>query len=641
MSLSINLNSAFRTLAALIMLAVSTINVYSQNAKKVDSLQQLLAIAKSNTAKIEILKHITEITQDRKQLEEGFTQMAMLGKTVKDYPSICLALSQLGYYAYEKRDYTAAEMIFREGMELAKKTGNDFAFGRMCNTMMSISDKKGDMVTAINYLKEGEKLLIKTNKPVNLTRLYCNASELYKDHNMSEKALEYARKAYSTALSSGEKEPMTTASWYLANRLQIFGKYDSALHYYIQGLNIAESLELGYTQGDMLRGISSVYSDLRQYSPAKEFLKKAIIKYDSVHVKDRVTECEESLSYIDFMTGDFDKVKEYLHIRELMVTADSLENKRYINKWLANLALVDGRVEDWVKYYRQYEEADAALTNNKIQKNILELEAKYNLAKKESELLQKETENRKRLWIIGALAFGLLSLVAIALMQYGNYKNKNKITEQKTIIEKQNALSEERLRIAADMHDDVGAGLSRIRYITSSLQNPDGSSNEGMIEKIVSLSDESVEKMNEIIWALNQGNQQLAELIYYIRSQCSEMANQAGMAFTFELPENIPSITLGWKECRNIYLLVKEAVNNAIKHAGGTSITIECSIGNDLQISVADDGKGFDPDLVKKNGNGLLNYIKRIDNLKGTYQLITAPAKGTKLLFSIPLMNAR
>jgi len=526
-------------------------------------------------------------------------------------------------------------------MELAKKTGNDFAFGRMCNTMMSISDKKGDMVTAINYLKEGEKLLIKTNKPVNLTRLYCNASELYKDHNMSEKALEYARKAYSTALSSGEKEPMTTASWYLANRLQIFGKYDSALHYYIQGLNIAESLELGYTQGDMLRGISSVYSDLRQYSPAKEFLKKAIIKYDSVHVKDRVTECEESLSYIDFMTGDFDKVKEYLHIRELMVTADSLENKRYINKWLANLALVDGRVEDWEKYYRQYEEADAALTNNKIQKNILELEAKYNLAKKESELLQKETENRKRLWIIGALAFGLLSLVAIALMQYGNYKNKNKITEQKTIIEKQNALSEERLRIAADMHDDVGAGLSRIRYITSSLQNPDGSSNEGMIQKIVSLSDESVEKMNEIIWALNQGNQQLAELIYYIRSQCSEMANQAAMAFTLELPENIPSITLGWKECRNIYLLVKEAVNNAIKHAGGTSITIECSIGNDLQISVSDDGKGFDPDLVKKNGNGLLNYIKRIDNLKGTYQLITAPAKGTKLLFSIPLMNAR
>ena len=565
------------------------------------------------------------------------SQMAMLGKKVKDYPAVCLALSQLGYYEYEKGDYTTAEKIFKEGMELAKKTGNDFAFGRMCNTMMSISDKKGDMVTAINYLKEGEKLLIKTNKPVNLTRLYCNASELYKDHNMADKALEYARKAYSTALSSGEQEPITTASWYMANRLQISGKYDSALYYYKQGLTIAETLELGYTQGDMLRGISTVYSDLRQYDPAKEYLKKAIFKYDSVHVKDRVTECEESISYIDFMSGDFDKVKKYLRSREWMVTADSLENKRYINKWLANLSLVDQRVEDWEKYYRLHELADAALTNNKIQKNILELEARYNLSKKENELLQKESENRKRLWVIGALAFGLLSLLTIALMQYANYKNKNKIAEQKTIIEKQNALSEERLRIAADMHDDVGAGLSRIRYITSSLQNMEGGSREETIQKIVSLSDESVEKMNEIIWSLNQGSQRLEELIYYTRRQCSEMANLAGMAFTFDLPENIPAIILGWKECRNIYLLVKEAVNNAIKHSAADAIIIECNITAQLQFAVTDNGKGFEADTVKKTGNGLLNYKKRLENLHGTYQLITAPGKGTRLIFAIPL----
>lgn len=87
---------------------------------------------------------------------------------------------------------------------------------------------------------------------------------------------------------------------------------------------------------------------------------------------------------------------------------------------------------------------------------------------------------------------------------------------------------------------------------------------------------------------MNQGNQQLDELIYYTRSQCSEMVSNANLQFTFDLPETIPSITLNWKDCRNIYLLVKEAVNNAIKHAGATAITIKCSVTDQLQFCIAD-----------------------------------------------------
>ncbi|MEP7142285.1 MAG: ATP-binding protein, partial [Ferruginibacter sp.] len=151
------------------------------------------------------------------------------------------------------------------------------------------------------------------------------------------------------------------------------------------------------------------------------------------------------------------------------------------------------------------------------------------------------------------------------------------------------------------------------------------------------LSDEAVEKMNEIIWALNRGNQQLDELIYYTRSQCSEMLSNAGIAFSFELPENIPAKTIGWKDCRNLYLLIKETVNNAIKHAGATTIIIEFSITNKLAVSITDNGKGFDKDIIPKSGNGLANYKKRVSKLNAGYQLITSPGNGTKLLFTIPI----
>jgi signal transduction histidine kinase len=235
--------------------------------------------------------------------------------------------------------------------------------------------------------------------------------------------------------------------------------------------------------------------------------------------------------------------------------------------------------------------------------------------------------------------FKILSTVAISLLLFFafRYYFQQKIKKQQAILEKERALNEERNRIAADMHDDVGAGLSRIRYITASMKDKQGINNDD-IEKIVSLSDESVEKMNEIIWALNQGNQPLDELLYYTRSQCSEMVNNAGLTFSFELPENIPTKILAWKDCRNIYLLVKESVNNAIKHAGAAAISIECRITEQLEFSISDDGVGFDPATAATNGNGLVNYKKRIEKLTGQYQLITSPGKGTKVIFSIPIV---
>ena len=240
------------------------------------------------------------------------------------------------------------------------------------------------------------------------------------------------------------------------------------------------------------------------------------------------------------------------------------------------------------------------------------------------------------------IKFGILTVMfcyLIAVIKKWNFLEKqlsiqrleSALLEEKMI----NQINGERSRIAADMHDDVGAGLSRIRYITASMKDRKDI-NDADIDKIVSLSDESVEKMNEIIWALNQGNQQLDELIYYIRSQCSEMVSNAGLLFSFELPENVPHKMLDWKDCRNIYLLLKESVNNAIKHAGATGITIESNIADKIQFTITDNGIGFDPTDVKSNGNGLQNYQKRVQKLNAEYKLITAPGKGTKLVFTIP-----
>jgi two-component system, NarL family, sensor kinase len=608
----------------------------AQNNKIIDSLKHIVANTENDSVKLKALAALNKINQNRNEEITGYNEQIELGTRLKEYGDVCDAYYRLGYFELENNNLTAAEALLQKCIKLGEQTNNYLVTGRCCGTLMSIYDERGDMNTAISYLNKAEQLMKKANKMVNLTRLYCNASELYRNHNLNAKALEYGRKAYATAQLSGDLEPMTTASWYLGYSLQIIGKSDSAIHFFLQGLQIAQKLEMPYTEGDMLRGLSDVYAELKEYSTARDYLNKAIVKYKSVNVPDRILECEESLAYLDFMNKDFYKVEKYMLIRKEKNIADSLKNVRYISKWLANLALVNNDVEGWKKNYNKYEQADAALTGEKIQKTILEIEAKYELSKKERALLQKDTENQTRLWIIAALAFVLLSIVVIAITQYKNFKNKQKIEIQNALIEKQEALEKERFRIAADMHDDMGAGLSRMRYLSAAMKNE--TQNEGLkknLDNLIAGSDELVDKMNDIIWTLNSGDEKLEDALYYIRSQCSEILNNANINFECSLPDSIPPIMINSEQKRNLYLVIKEAVHNIIKHSGATKADLQVQINKQLKIIVADNGKGFDVEKNKLKGNGISNYQKRMIVLKGRFD-IQSSERGTEVVFEIP-----
>jgi signal transduction histidine kinase len=157
------------------------------------------------------------------------------------------------------------------------------------------------------------------------------------------------------------------------------------------------------------------------------------------------------------------------------------------------------------------------------------------------------------------------------------------------------------------------------------------------LDKLIAGSDELVDKMNEIIWTLNSGDETLTDVLYYIRSQCSEMLDNAGINFKYQLPDVIPQKIINSEEKRNLYLVVKEAVHNAIKHSKASDITLSVQIGHYLAISITDNGTGFNTELNKLTGNGLNNYKKRMLLLKGTVTLESGP-KGTTVTFQVPLL---
>ena len=239
----------------------------------------------------------------------------------------------------------------------------------------------------------------------------------------------------------------------------------------------------------------------------------------------------------------------------------------------------------------------------------------------------------KSWWFIALVSLSILLAVWAIIRAYF----LRRIEKQKALIERQTALVNERKRIASDMHDDLGAGLSRIRYMSAGLKNE--IKDEGLkkdFDKIIKSSDELVDNMNEIIWALNSSDEKLEDVLYYIRSQCSEMLDSAGIALQASLPESIPKKILNSEEKRNLFLVVKEAVHNILKHAHATTVSIVMQIENNLQITIADNGRGFNAEESRIKGNGLGNFHKRMSLLKGTVE-IKSGSGGTVIQFTMPL----
>ncbi len=239
----------------------------------------------------------------------------------------------------------------------------------------------------------------------------------------------------------------------------------------------------------------------------------------------------------------------------------------------------------------------------------------------------------KSWWFISLLALAILLAVGAITRAYF----LRRIEKQRALIEKQTALVNERSRIATDMHDDLGAGLSRIRYMSAGMKND--IKDEALkkdFDKIISSSDELVDNMNEIIWALNSSDEKLEDVLYYIRSQCSEMLDGAGIALHATLPESIPEKTFNSEEKRNLHLVVKEAMHNIIKHAQASEVNMVMQIDNNLHITITDNGKGFNVNESRLKGNGLGNFQKRMNSLKGTVK-INSDKNGTIVEFEMPL----
>jgi signal transduction histidine kinase len=195
-------------------------------------------------------------------------------------------------------------------------------------------------------------------------------------------------------------------------------------------------------------------------------------------------------------------------------------------------------------------------------------------------------------------------------------------------LQRANVLQQERLRIARDIHDEVGAGLTRIGQLA------DHVSEAGIGEA----TREVVHAMDAIVWAINPGNDTLAGMANYLVHYTEEFLRPTGIACDLDVPLKLPALAVSAELRHNVFMVVKEALSNAVKHGAPRRVRLGLSLdGARLSVAVEDDGLGFTPSAAAEGADGLANMRHRLDLVGGQLEIRSQPGRGTTVTLRVEL----
>lgn len=218
-------------------------------------------------------------------------------------------------------------------------------------------------------------------------------------------------------------------------------------------------------------------------------------------------------------------------------------------------------------------------------------------------------------------------------------EEKLKLETQRKELEKQVAVlaatQDERNRISVDMHDELGSGVTAIRLMSEIVKSKMKEQTLPEIEKISHSANELLNKMNTIIWTMTSSNDSVENLVAYIRSYAVEFFESTSIDCYFSMPASIPHKEISGEKRRNMFLSVKEALNNVLKHSHSSVVKINVAVNDKLIIEIQDDGVGINMEKLRKFGNGLNNMKKRMASINGEFDIRNQ--EGTLTTFALVL----
>jgi len=211
-------------------------------------------------------------------------------------------------------------------------------------------------------------------------------------------------------------------------------------------------------------------------------------------------------------------------------------------------------------------------------------------------------------------------------------------------LERARMVERERGRIARDLHDDLGSGLTDISTTSAICQDASLPADEARVylHEISQRANDMVNALDEIVWAVNPRHDDLGSLALYFSQFAERFVRGTPVRCRFEVPERLPPLPLNAEQRHSLFLAFKEAIQNTVIHAGASSLRVNIAVENDtLRITLEDDGCGFDAGAAEPGADGLRNMRERLGQLGGRCEIVTAPGQGARVIFHVPIKGNR
>jgi signal transduction histidine kinase len=242
-------------------------------------------------------------------------------------------------------------------------------------------------------------------------------------------------------------------------------------------------------------------------------------------------------------------------------------------------------------------------------------------------------------WWFRGIALFIFTACVVGVVRYVSFR---RLRARMLVLEHQAALEKERTRIARDMHDEVGAKLTRLSLLSEMAGDNPGipADARGDVKEISDTARETIRSFEEIVWAVNPRNDTLADLVHYLCRYAEDYFEGSPVRCVFDLPPEIPAVVLLTEVRHQVFLAAKESLNNVLKHARAGCVCVKLEIGaGEFKIIIEDDGCGFDPaapPLRPGGGNGLKNMHDRLRSIGGRFECVKQPGGGTRIALVSP-----
>lgn len=244
------------------------------------------------------------------------------------------------------------------------------------------------------------------------------------------------------------------------------------------------------------------------------------------------------------------------------------------------------------------------------------------------------------LWFRAATAGAALVLAVWGVRWASLRKVRRRLVE----LERQRAVDRERVRIARDMHDDVGSALTQLTLISSPME-PEGTageSTETRLAQVTELSREIVGKLDELVWTVNPRHDTTTSLVDYLSRHAEEVLRPGGVRVRCDFAPGLAAVPFPADRRHQVFLAFKEAINNVVKHSGATEVWLRVRVeAGVLQLVVEDNGRGLAavPGQGAPGGDGLENMRERLRSIGGTCGFSRSAAGGTRVAFRVPMAD--